>query len=50
MNCQIFEGYPWEEGCEIVFIDPNSTYVVIKFELAKFFVEKVVNVKNSVIV
>ena len=29
-------------GCEIVLIDPSSTYVVIKFELAKYFVEKVV--------
>ena len=48
-NCvdsQISEGYPWagnrwKGGSENVLIDLNSTYVVAKFELAKYIVEKV---------
>ena len=31
----------WEGGCEFIFIDLNLTYVVAKFELARYLVEKI---------
>ena len=36
----IGEGNGWKQGCEIILIDLNPTYVVAKFELAKCFVGK----------